>query len=100
MRVGRKPKQSVAKDHDAMSIDEKQLSLFLNKALRTLAIKKETAQKQYKLTDDEDELTFEEELFKLMDYPQLTEQNYTVLHCERKSELQRHEDFSVTVGKL
>ena len=52
----RKPKQTVAKDHDAMSIDEKQLSLLPNKALRTVAtIKKKTAQQQLELTDDENE---------------------------------------------
>ncbi len=97
----RKPKQTVAKDHDAMSIDEKQLSLLPNKALRTVAtIKKKTVQQQLELTDDENELAFEEELFKQMDYPQLTEQNYTVLHCERKNEQQRHEAFSVTVERM
>ncbi len=107
----RKPKTVAAKDHDIMSTDdafrltEKQLGLLPNKALKTVGtIKKKQAEHQLELTDDENHLAFEQELFeqelfKQMDYPKSPKHNYEGLNRELKVP-HRREVSSVKVGMV
>ena len=77
-----KPKQKLPKDqgitmsfHEPLKFTDKQLGLLPNKTLKTVAeIKKKKSEQRLELTDDENELAFEDELFKQMDNPKSTEQ--------------------------
>jgi hypothetical protein len=77
-----KPRQKIPKDSGTINSDEpmkfteKQLGLLPNKALKTVAqIKTKKGEQRLEWTDDEDELVFQEELFKHMDHPISIEQN-------------------------
>jgi hypothetical protein len=89
-----KSKQKLPRDHSVMTLEEtvkfseKQLSLLPNKALKTVSEikKKKTAEQRFELTDDEDELVFQEELFNQMDHPESTEQKWLLAEEREKSQ--------------
>jgi hypothetical protein len=109
----KKPKMIATKDRDEMNTDEtfnlteKQLGLLPNKTLKTVtAIKKKQAEPQLEFSDDENYFEFqkeqfEQELFKQMDCPKSTEQDFEGLTYECNEELQHCDEVhSAKVGMI
>jgi hypothetical protein len=76
----KKPKQSVQREKfslhadDPLKFTEKQLNLLPNKALNSVAIKQKNANQKLEMTDDDQDVEFQEEVFKYMDDPRSNQQ--------------------------
>ena len=90
------PKQTVSKEcvamiDESLTFTEKQLSLLPNKALKSVSgINRKQAEQRLELSDDEDEMAFQEELFQHMDHPQSSDQPHKNLNYEFRGESQRN----------
>ena len=82
-------KECVAISDEPLKFTEKQLSLLPNKALKSVSgIKRKQIEQRMEMSDDGDDVAFQEELFKYMDHPQSSDPTLKRLNYEFREESQ------------